>query len=245
VPECLADATFDFTGRVAVVTGGTTGIGRAIAEGFRGAGAEVVITGTRPQEAYDDAFTGLRHVQFDLADPEGAAALAAHVDRCDVLVNNAGLMHRDPSELEPAGFEATVEANLNGTFRVCHAVRPLLPAGGSIINIASLTAVFGSPRVVAYSATKGAIVQLTRSLALAWAADSIRVNAIAPGWIETDLTAGHVADPERSRQIVDRTPLGRWGKPEELAGPALFLASDAARFITGATLMVDGGYSVA
>jgi NAD(P)-dependent dehydrogenase (short-subunit alcohol dehydrogenase family) len=205
----------------------------------------VVITGTRPQRAYDDEFTGLRHVQFDLADPDSATALRGHVDRCDVLVNNAGLMHRDPSELVPAGFEATVEANLNGTFRVCHALRPLIPAGGSIINIASLTAVFGSPRVVAYSATKGAIVQLTRSLALAWAADGIRVNAIAPGWIETDLTAGHVADPERSGQILGRTPLGRWGSPDDLAGPALFLASDSARFITGATLMVDGGYSVA
>jgi NAD(P)-dependent dehydrogenase (short-subunit alcohol dehydrogenase family) len=245
VPDRPADASFDFTGRIVVVTGGTTGIGRAIAEGFRAAGAEVLITGTRPREAYDDGFSGLRHVQFDLADPDGAAALAGHVDRCDVLVNNAGLMHREPSELVPAGFEATVEANLNGTFRVCHALRPVIPAGGSVINIASLTAVFGSPRVVAYSATKGAIVQLTRSLALAWAVDGIRVNAIAPGWIETDLTAGHVADAERSRQILDRTPLGRWGIPDDLAGPALFLASDAARFITGATLMVDGGYSVA
>jgi NAD(P)-dependent dehydrogenase (short-subunit alcohol dehydrogenase family) len=245
VPEPRADVSFDFTGRTVVVTGGTTGIGRAIAEGFRTAGADVVITGRRPQDAYDDEFTGLRHVQFDLVEPDGAATLAGHVGRCDVLVNNAGLMHRDPSELVPAGFEATVEANLNGTFRVCHALRPLIPAGGSIINIASLTAVFGSPRVVAYSATKGAIVQLTRSLALAWAADGIRVNALAPGWIETDLTAGHVADPERSGQILDRTPLGRWGEPDDLAGPALFLASDAARFITGATLMVDGGYSVA
>jgi NAD(P)-dependent dehydrogenase (short-subunit alcohol dehydrogenase family) len=245
VADRPADASFDFTGRVAIVTGGTTGIGRAIAEGFRAAGAEVVITGTRPEDAYDDEFAGLRHVQFDLADPGGATALAGHVDRCDVLVNNAGLMHREPSELVPAGFEATVEANLNGTFRVCHAVRPLIPAGGSVINVASLTAVFGSPRVVAYSATKGAIVQLTRSLALAWAADGIRVNALAPGWIETDLTAGHVADPDRSRQILDRTPLGRWGTPDDLAGPALFLASDAARFVTGATLFVDGGYGVA
>ncbi len=115
--------------------------------------------------------------------------------------------------------------------------------GGSIINVASVTSLFGSPRVPAYAASKGAVVQLTKSLAIAWAPDAIRVNAVAPGWIESNMTAGHVTDPIRSGEILRRTPMGRWGTPADIAGPMMFLASDAARFITGATLYVDGGYT--
>ena len=239
----LANVAFDFSARTALVTGGTTGIGRAVAEGLRAAGAVVHITGTREATAYDDPFEGLTFHRFDLADSEEPARLADRIGQCDVLVNNAGMMHRDPSELTPSGFQATVEANLNGTFRVTHAVHPLLRAAqGSVIMISSMTAYFGSPRVPAYSATKGALVQLARSLAVAWADDGIRVNVVAPGWIETPLTARHVADPVRTGQILDRTPLGRWGRPEDLVAPVLFLASDGARFVTGTVLDVDGGY---
>jgi len=238
-------ARFDFGGRVVLVTGGTSGIGRGIADAFLGSGAHVIITGTRAREEYEDDFGGLEHRPFRLEDPQSAADLAASIPRLDVLVNNAGTMHRDPSELEPAGFEATIAANLEGTFRVLHAFAAhLAVTGGSVISIASVTSYFGSPRVPAYSASKGAIVQLTRSLAIAWADKGVRVNAIAPGWIESNLTAGHIADPVRSRQILDRTPMGRWGLPSDVAGPALFLASDAARFVTGAVLNVDGGYTV-
>jgi NAD(P)-dependent dehydrogenase (short-subunit alcohol dehydrogenase family) len=240
----FADVAFDFRGRTVLVTGGTSGIGRGIADAFHAAGATVVITGTRPRADYDDDFAGLEHRRLVVEEPGSTEVLAAELSQLDVLVNNAGTMHRDPSELEPAGFEATIAVNLLGAFRVLHAVHPHLAATqGSVINVASVTSYFGSPRVPGYSASKGAIVQLTKSLAIAWAPEGVRVNAVAPGWIETGMTRGHVADPERSRQILDRTPMGRWGVPADIAGPALFLASDAARFITGAVLNVDGGYT--
>ncbi len=238
---------FDFSGRTVLVTGGTRGIGRAVAAGFARAGATVWITGTRKRDAYDDPFDGLEYRQFDLADAAVAADLAAEMPACDVLVNNGGLLHRSPSELTIEGFEATVAANLTGTFRLCAALHPLLCVSGrgAVINFASMLALFGSPRVPGYAATKGAMISLTKSLAQAWAADGIRVNAIAPGWIDTPLMAAHVADPERSAAIVARTPLGRWGTADDVVGPVLFLATDAARFVTGALLAVDGGYSSA
>lgn len=139
-----------------------------------------------------------------------------------------------------------MDVNLNGTMEICTACRPLLTdMRGCILNLASMLSFFGSGYVPAYSASKGGIVQLTKSLAIAWAADGIRVNAIAPGWIETEFTRPLREDPSRSREIVERTPLGRWGTPEDLTGAALFLCSPAARFITGIVLPVDGGYSVA
>lgn len=235
---------FDFTGRSVLVTGGTSGIGRALADGFLTAGARVTVTGTRPVDEYDDAFTGLDVRRLDLADADAAAALAG-LDACDVLVNNAGTLHRDPSELTLDGFRRTVDTNLTGTFAVCEAMHPLLRASGrgAVVNVASMLALFGSPRVPGYAATKGAMISLTKSLAQAWAADGIRVNVVAPGWIDTPLMAGHVADEQRSAQVVGRTPLGRWGTPEDVVGPVLFLASDAARFVTGALLTIDGGYS--
>jgi NAD(P)-dependent dehydrogenase (short-subunit alcohol dehydrogenase family) len=236
---------FDFTGRSVVVTGGTTGIGRALADGFRVAGATVVVTGTRDRDDYDDAFEGLTVLRLDLADPDGAARLAAAVGTCDVLVNNAAMLHRDPSELTVDGFARTIEVNLTGTFRVCEALYPLLrrSGDGAVVNFASMLALFGSPRVPAYASSKGALISLTKSLAQAWASDGIRVNIVAPGWIDTPLMASHVNDTERSSQVVGRTPLGRWGRPDDVVGPVLFLASDAARFVTGALLTVDGGYS--
>ena len=135
--------------------------------------------------------------------------------------------------------------NLTGTFRVCEALHPLLRRSGHgvVVNFASMLALFGSARVPAYASSKGALISLTKSLAQAWAPDGIRVNIVAPGWIDTPLMAAHVNDPDRSAQIVGRTPLGRWGRPADVVGPVLFLASDAASFVTGALLTVDGGYS--
>ena len=135
--------------------------------------------------------------------------------------------------------------NLTGTFRLCELMHPLLrrSGDGAVVNFASMLALFGSPRVPAYASTKGAVISLTKSLAQAWAPDGIRVNVVAPGWIDTPLMDAHVRDPERSARIVGRTPLGRWGRPDDVVGPVLFLASDAARFVTGALLTVDGGYS--
>ncbi len=142
-------------------------------------------------------------------------------------------------------FEQVIDANLNGVMRMCTACKPLLAASrGSIVNIASMLTFFGGPRVPAYSASKGGIAQLTRSLAVAWAPDGIRVNAVAPGWIRTPMTQALQEDTARSAALLARTPMGRWGRPEDVAGPVLFLCSESAAFVTGAVLPVDGGYSV-
>jgi NAD(P)-dependent dehydrogenase (short-subunit alcohol dehydrogenase family) len=167
------------------------------------------------------------------------------VERLDILVNCAGVILRDRQEFTPDGFEQVVDVNLHGTMRMCYACHDLLVASrGCVLNVASMLSFFGSGHVPAYSASKGGIVQLTKSLAIAWAADGIRVNAIAPGWIKTRMTAPLYEDPVRDEAILARTPLGRWGRPEDVCGAAAFLCSPAAEFITGAVLPVDGGYSI-
>jgi NAD(P)-dependent dehydrogenase (short-subunit alcohol dehydrogenase family) len=215
-------------------TGAAGGIGSALVAGFQQAGYQTI--GVDRTAA--DGVTRL-----DITDSTAVTAFAATVDALAVLVNAAGVL-RLREEYDPSEFARVVDINLTGTMRMAVACRAALAkARGTIINIASMHAIFGAPLSPAYAASKGGVVQLTKSLAVAWAEDGIRVNAIAPGWIETPMTVPARSDAARNRAILDRTPLGRWGTPEDIVGPAVFLASDAARFITGAVLVVDGGYS--
>jgi NAD(P)-dependent dehydrogenase (short-subunit alcohol dehydrogenase family) len=219
----------------ALITGAASGIGRALFAAFRQAGYRTIGVDCAPAEGVDT---------LDVTDAAAVTAFAADLDALTVLVNAAGVI-RLHQEYDPSEFMRVVDVNLTGTMRMAVACRPALAnAKGAIVNLASMHAIFGAPLSPAYAASKAGVVQLTKSLAVAWAEDGIRVNAIAPGWIETPMTLRARSDAARNRAILDRTPLGRWGTPDDLVGPALFLASDAARFITGAILVVDGGYSV-
>jgi NAD(P)-dependent dehydrogenase (short-subunit alcohol dehydrogenase family) len=233
---------FDFTAKSIVVTGGTSGIGRAIVRAFREAGAKVTAAGLASGE---DPIAGVDVEIVDVADGKAIAQLFDKIPEVHVLVNAAGIIRRE-EEFGLDVFARVVDVNLTGVMRACTAARPKLAAArGSIVNIASMLSFFGGPRAPAYSASKGGIAQLTRSLAVAWAADGIRVNAVAPGWIATPLTRALQNDAARSDQLLARTPFRRWGLPNEVAGPVLFLSSEAASFVTGAILTVDGGYSAA
>jgi NAD(P)-dependent dehydrogenase (short-subunit alcohol dehydrogenase family) len=218
----------------ALVTGAAGGIGRALAAGFAGAGYAVIGV---------DRAAGENVVDLDIADTDAVNSFAAGLDTVAVLINAAGVLRR-PDEFDPEVFADVLDINLTGAMRMATACKPALAkVGGAIVNFASMYAYFGAAHAPAYAASKGGIVQLTKSLAVAWARDNIRVNAIAPGWIVTPLTKNARSDEARNAAILARTPMARWGDPEELVGPALFRASDAARFITGVTLPVDGGYA--
>lgn len=235
-----------FRARTILVSGGTSGIGLGCARAFRDLGASVVATGATAAEveraAADPGNDGLSFSVLDVRDAAAVSGLIDAIDTVHVVVNAAGVIRRD-QEHDPAVFADVIAINLTGAMQVCAAAKAkLAQARGSVVNVASMLTFFGGPRVPAYSASKGGIGQLTKSLAAAWAADGIRVNAVAPGWIATPLTQALQDDPERSRPILSRTPMGRWGTPEEVAGGAVFLASPAARFVTGAILAVDGGY---
>jgi 2-deoxy-D-gluconate 3-dehydrogenase len=233
---------FDLTGRVALVTGGNGGIGLGMALGLARAGARVVVAARNAEKSAADV-TDEASVRtlFD--------ALAERAGRLDILVNNAGTTVRKPVDrLSLDEWHAVMDTNLTSAFLCCRAAHPLLKAsgGGKIINIGSMMSIFGAPYAPAYGASKGGIVQLTKSLAAAWAADGIQANAVLPGWIRTELTDGARAQVAGLEERVSaRTAAGRWGEPGDLAGIAVFLASAASDFVTGTAIPVDGGYSIA
>ena len=245
---------FDLTGRVAVVTGGNGGIGLGMAKGLAAAGAAVVLAARNAEKAEAAvAELGGKSVFFalDVADEASCREMIARVaersGRLDVLVNNAGTsIRKPPQNYTAAEWHAVLETNLTGAFLCSQAAHPIMKGsgGGKMINIGSMFALFGSGYAAPYAASKGALVQLTKSLAVAWAEDNIQVNAVLPGWIDTELTR----DARRQvaglhERVLARTPAGRWGVPEDLAGIAVFLASAASDFITGAAIPVDGGFS--
>jgi NAD(P)-dependent dehydrogenase (short-subunit alcohol dehydrogenase family) len=231
--------------RQLIITGGARGIGFGIATAMLNAGYDVTATGLSAEEVA--AVPPNRHlsaVRLDVTRPESIADVLARFDELAALVNCAGVLFRDGSEYDISTFQKVIDVNLTGTMRVCLAARPKLAAArGAIVNTASMLSFFGGPLVPAYTASKGGVMQLTKALAVAWAPDGIRVNAIAPGWIETELTRNIIADEARSSVILGRTPLNRWGEPADIGGAVVFLCSEAARFITGAILPIDGGYA--
>jgi 3-oxoacyl-[acyl-carrier protein] reductase len=243
---------FDFTGLHVLVTGGSSGIGAGIASAFADAGAIVVITGRRESAAkYDVDLSRFEYRRLEMSDGGAIAALAAALPRLDVLVNNAGAnLPGGRSEYDPEVFEEVVRVNLFGAYRMaaaCHdaLARSELDGGASVVNLASMSSFFGIVPVPAYGASKAGVVQMTKTLAAAWAKDGIRVNAVAPGLTRSKMTERLQETPERASKDFERMPISRWAVPEDIAPAVLFLASPAARFITGQTLAIDGGYSIA
>ena len=246
---------FDLSGRVAVVTGGNGGIGLGMAKGLAAAGAWVAVVGrnaAKNKAAVAELGEGAFAIQADLVEKDAAdRAIAQVVEQAggiDILVNNAGTnIRRLPQEVTDEEWHAVMDANLTSAMRMSRAAYPHLKASGHgrVICIGSMMSIFGLPLSPAYGASKGGIVQFTRSLAVAWGADGITANAILPGWIETELTAGAKRDmPDLNDRVLARTPQKRWGKPGDFAGLAAFLASDASAFVTGTAIPVDGGLSV-
>jgi len=248
---------FDLTGRVAVVTGGNGGIGLGMAKGLAVSGAAVVVAARNPDKsaaavAELKALGGKSaFVALDVADAASCRATVGEVldrfGRLDILVNNAGMSIRKPAETyELDEWLLVLNTNLTGAFVLCQAAFAPMKAqgGGKIINIGSMMSIFGGAYAAPYSTSKGGIVQLTKSLATAWAKDNIQVNAVLPGWIDTELTRRAREQVHGlNERVLARTPAGRWGVPDDLAGIAAFLASPASDFVTGAAIPVDGGYA--
>lgn len=249
---------FDLSGKVALVTGGNGGIGLGMATGLAKAGAAIMVAGRNAEKskaaAAELAKLGVKVATFDgdVSKPDVAKAMvAATVEKLGglhILVANAGInIRKPPQDYTPEEWQSVLDINLNGPFFCAQAAYPHMKAagGGKIITIGSMTSIFGLPFAPAYGSTKGGIVQLSRSLATAWAADNIQVNAVLPGWIDTDLTKkarDQVAGLHE--RVLARTPAGRWGAPGDFAGIAVFLSSQASDFLTGTAIPVDGGYSI-
>ena len=249
---------FDLTGRVAVVTGGNGGIGLGMARGLAQAGAAVMLAARNVAKSQDAVkaleAAGARAamVRVDVTSEASCREMIAKTverfGRLDILVNNAGTnIRKQPQEYTLQEWHTVLETNLTSAFLTSHAAYPamLRAGGGKIINVGSMMSIFGAPFTAPYAASKGGIVQLTKALATAWAKDNIQVNAVLPGWIDTDLTRkAREQVPGLHDRVIARTPAGRWGTPDEHAGVAVFLASPASAFVTGTAIPVDGGYSV-
>ncbi|MBA2587089.1 MAG: glucose 1-dehydrogenase [Alphaproteobacteria bacterium] len=244
---------FDLTGKVALVTGGNGGIGLGMAKGLAEAGATVMVAG-RDADKNSRAVIALGgnadSVSADMADEDGVKAVVdatvQKFGRLDILVNNAGInIRKSPQDYALEEWHRVLNINLTSLFVCCQAAYPHLKMrGGKIINIGSMMSIFGASFAAPYGASKGGVVQLTKSLASAWAAENIQVNAVLPGWIDTELTKGARQQVSGLHEkVLARTPAGRWGAPQDMAGIAIFLASPASDFITGTAIPVDGGYA--
>jgi NAD(P)-dependent dehydrogenase (short-subunit alcohol dehydrogenase family) len=232
---------FSVAGKIVLITGGTGGIGNAFAKAFLNHEASVVVADiVRPKGDHDPK---IRYEPLDVRDDVAVSELASRIDKLDVLIHCAGRLARW-EEYKPEVFKEILDIHLVGNLRLANAFRPHLKASkGCLINIASMYSYFGAPHIPAYSAAKTGVVSLTRSLAIAFAEDGIRVNAIAPGWIKTEISRAGRENPEFNNKVVARLPGGEWAEPEELAGTAIFLASRASQLINGITIPVDGGYT--
>jgi 2-dehydro-3-deoxy-D-gluconate 5-dehydrogenase len=255
----MLERMFDLTSRIALVTGGNGGIGLGMARGLGQSGATVLIVGRNAEKSA----SALRELQSlgvraeslacDVTDEAAVKALFAQVrdrhGRLDILINNAGsTVRKPPQDFTLAEWNQVMDVNLTSAFLCARAAHPLMvqAGAGKIINIGSIMSIFGAPYAPAYCASKGAMVQFTKSLATAWAKDNIQVNTVLPGWIDTELTQGaRVQVPGLYERVLARTPAARWGVPEDLAGIAVFLASKASDFVTGTAIPVDGGYASA